>query len=58
MKWTRICRSKNKGGPGVKDIHKENISLLTRCGGSWRSTKDFGKVLPWPNILRGLLWPL
>ena len=22
VKWTRVCRSKNKGGLGVKDLHK------------------------------------
>ena len=27
VKWTRICRSKNKGGLGVKDLHKQNLSL-------------------------------
>ena len=30
VKWTRICRSKNKGGLGVKDLHKQNLSLLTK----------------------------
>ena len=31
VKWTRICQSKNKGGLGVKDLHKQNLSLLTIC---------------------------
>ena len=30
VKWTRICRSKSKGGLGVKDLHKQNLSLLTK----------------------------
>uniref|UniRef100_A0A453QG48 Reverse transcriptase zinc-binding domain-containing protein n=1 Tax=Aegilops tauschii subsp. strangulata TaxID=200361 RepID=A0A453QG48_AEGTS len=30
VKWYRICRSKNKGGLGVKDLHEQNISLLTK----------------------------
>ena len=30
VKWSRICRSKNKGGLGVKDLRKQNISLLTK----------------------------
>uniref|UniRef100_A0A453F4P8 Reverse transcriptase domain-containing protein n=1 Tax=Aegilops tauschii subsp. strangulata TaxID=200361 RepID=A0A453F4P8_AEGTS len=30
VKWSRICRSKNKGGLGVKDLHRQNISLLTK----------------------------
>jgi hypothetical protein len=29
----RVCRSKNKGGLGVKDLRKENIILLTKW---WR----------------------
>jgi hypothetical protein len=28
VKWSRICRSKIKGGLGVKDLRKQNISLL------------------------------
>jgi hypothetical protein len=30
VKWTRICRSKSKGGLGVKDLRKQNISLLVK----------------------------
>jgi hypothetical protein len=28
VKWTKICRSNSKGGIGVKDLRKQNISLL------------------------------
>ena len=28
--WDRICRSKDKGGLGVKDLRKQNISLLVK----------------------------
>lgn len=27
VKWNRVCRSKDKGGLGVKDLRKQNISL-------------------------------
>jgi hypothetical protein len=30
VKCKRVCRSKNKGGLGVKDLRKENIILLTK----------------------------
>ena len=30
VKWSRICRSKKKGGLGVKDLRKQNISLLVK----------------------------
>ena len=33
VKWTRICRSKSKGGLGVKDLHKQNLSLLETKSG-------------------------
>jgi hypothetical protein len=33
IKWTRICKSKKKGGLGIKDIRKINVSLLTKW---WR----------------------
>ena len=28
VKWGKVCRSKKKGGLGVKDLHKQNLSLL------------------------------
>ena len=30
VKWKRVCRSKSKGGLGVKDLRKQNISLLVK----------------------------
>lgn len=30
VKWNRVCRSKDKGGLGVKDLRKQNISLLVK----------------------------
>jgi hypothetical protein len=28
VKWCKVCPSKNKGGLGVLDLRKQNISLL------------------------------
>lgn len=28
--WSRICRSKDKGGMGIKDLRKQNISLMLK----------------------------
>ena len=43
VKWKRVCRSKNKGGLGVKDLRKQNISLMVKwwwkletCDGLWQ----------------------
>jgi hypothetical protein len=30
VKWTRVCRSKSKGGLGVKDLCRQNISLFCK----------------------------
>ena len=39
VKWRRICRSRSKGGLGVKDLRKQNISLLVKWW--WRlETQD------------------
>lgn len=47
VKWTRVCRSKRIGGLGIKDLHKQNISLLTKWW--WKlETKDG----LWQQIIR------
>jgi hypothetical protein len=28
--WCKVCRSKKKGGLGVLDLRKQNISLLSK----------------------------
>ena len=38
VKWDTICKSKVKGGLGIKDISKMNISLL--CKWWWRPEKE------------------
>lgn len=47
VKWELICKSKNKGGLGVKDIRKMNISLL--CKWWWKLDKESGI---WQDIIR------
>lgn len=40
VKWSQACRSKRKGGLGVKDLRKQNISLLTKWW--WKLDNDEG----------------
>ena len=47
VRWSRICRSKNKGGLGVKDLHRQNISLLTKWW--WKLETQHGL---WQEIIR------
>ena len=47
VKWSRICRSKNKGGLGVKDLRKQNINLLTKWW--WKLETQQGL---WQEVIR------
>ena len=47
VKWSRICRSKKKGGLGVKDLRKQNISLLTKWW--WKLETKQGL---WQDVIR------
>ena len=47
VKWARICRSRNIGGLGIKDLHKQNISLLVK----WWWKLETGDGL-WQHIVR------
>ena len=40
VKWLTVCKSKNKGGLGVKNIYRMNISLL--CKWWWRLEMEQG----------------
>ena len=40
VKWSRVCRSKKKGGLGVKDLHRQNVSLL--CKWWWKLETQTG----------------
>jgi hypothetical protein len=47
VKWNRVCRSKSKGGLGVKDLAKKNISLLSKWW--WKLQNQEGL---WQKIVR------
>jgi len=47
IKWTKICKSKKKGGLGIKSIRKMNISLL--CKWLWKLETDNGI---WQQIIK------
>ena len=47
VRWNRICRSKEKGGLGVKDLHKQNLSLLTKWW--WKLETKQGL---WQDVIR------
>jgi hypothetical protein len=47
MKWAVICKSKTKGGLGIKDIIKMNISLM--CKWSWGLENEDGL---WQEVVR------
>ena len=40
VKWIKICKSKKKGGLGIKDIRKMNLSLL--CKWWWKLEVESG----------------
>ena len=46
-KWTTVCKNKKKGGMGIKDIRKINISLL--CKWWWKLETEEGL---WQTIIR------
>ena len=47
VRWSRICRSKDKGGLGIKDLRKQNISLMVK----WWWKVETQKGL-WQDIVR------
>lgn len=47
VKWEIICKSKKKGGLGIKDIRKTNLSLL--CKWWWKLETEEGI---WQEIVR------
>jgi hypothetical protein len=47
VKWTKVCRSKKKGGLGILDLHKQNISLL--CKWWWKLDTEQGL---WQDIVK------
>jgi hypothetical protein len=49
VKWEEVCKPKNQGGLGVRDIRAVNISLLTKW--RWRLLFDDGSI--WKEVLKG-----
>jgi hypothetical protein len=47
VKWEIICKSKKKGGLGIKDLKRMNISLLYKWW--WQLEKEDGL---WQQIVR------
>ena len=47
IKWSRIYRSKNKGGLGVKDLQRQKFSLLTKWW--WKFETQRGL---WQDVIR------
>uniref|UniRef100_A0A453BTU3 Reverse transcriptase domain-containing protein n=1 Tax=Aegilops tauschii subsp. strangulata TaxID=200361 RepID=A0A453BTU3_AEGTS len=47
VKWKRVCRLKGKGGLGVKDLRKQNISLMVK----WWSKLET-QIGVWQNLVR------
>lgn len=49
MSWSKICRSKGKGGMGFRDLHDFNQAMLAKV--SWRIVKNPDSLLA--KVLRG-----
>jgi hypothetical protein len=47
VRWEIICKSKKKGGLGIEDLKRMNISLL--CKWWWKLEKEDGL---WQQIIR------
>jgi hypothetical protein len=47
VKWVKICKSKNKGGLGIKDLRKMNLGLL--CKWWWKLEREEGL---WQEIVK------
>lgn len=47
VKWETICKSKKKGGLGIKDLKRMNISLL--CKWWWKLEREGGL---WQHIVK------
>ncbi|XP_062028661.1 uncharacterized protein LOC133744595 [Rosa rugosa] len=43
MSWERLCRSKEEGGMGFRDLHAHNLALLAKQG--WRLLRNPGTLV-------------
>jgi hypothetical protein len=46
VKWVKICKSKKKGGLGIKDLREMNVSLLAKWW--WKLEQEDGL---WQDII-------
>lgn len=47
VKWSKVCKAKKKGGLGIKNLRKMNVSLLVKWW--WRSENENGL---WQDIVK------
>jgi hypothetical protein len=47
VKWEDVCKSKNEGGLGVRDLRLVNISLLTKW--RWKLLSNVNEV--WKDVI-------
>jgi len=47
VKWVKICKSKKKGGLGIKDLRKMNLGLFCKCW--WKLEREEGL---WQEIVK------
>jgi hypothetical protein len=52
VKWKRVCKSKNKGGLGVRDLSKQNLSLLIKWWSKWDTQDGLWQRIVKPKYLR------
>jgi hypothetical protein len=52
VKWSRVCCSKSKGGLGVKDLRKKNISLPCKWWWKLETQSDLWKQIVKAKYLR------
>ena len=51
VKWVKLCKSQKKGGVGIKNIEKLNISLL--CKWWWKLENEDGL---WQEIIKASIF--
>jgi hypothetical protein len=45
VKWTRVCRSKNKGGLGIKILENKTSVSFVNGGGSLINMMAYGRIV-------------